>query len=88
MQSTWEEAYLFVDSRTSSALEKLGLPGDAEKLEELLEEKWKDLNTAVISADDDEERCRRAFVQILERAVGADLENNTDTVKAEIIRLA
>ena len=83
MQSTWKEAYPCVDSRTSSALEKLGLPGDAEKLKELVEEKWNDLNTETITSVDDEEKHRSAFVQILERAVGADLESNTSTVKAE-----
>ena len=88
VQSTWKEAYPFVDSKTSNALEKLGLPGDAKKLKELLDEKWKDLNTEVVTGNDDEEKRRRAFVRILERAVGADLEGNTDTVKAEIVQLA
>ncbi|KAL9112791.1 MAG: hypothetical protein Q9187_007726, partial [Circinaria calcarea] len=84
IQSRWKEAYPFVDLRTSGALGKLRLPSDAEKLREVLDEKWKDLDKEDIAGDNGEEKRRTAFIQILERAVGADLEGSTDNMKAEI----
>ena len=70
-----------MDQRTSAALEKLGLPADAEDLDELLTRSWKIFETGDIDGKDDDEKKRKTFVRILERAVGADLEGNTDALK-------
>lgn len=70
-----------MDQRTSAALEKLGLPADSEDLDAYLTESWKEFETGDIEGKDDEEKKRKAFVRILERAVGADLEGNTDALR-------
>ena len=84
IQSLWPAFYPFVDQRTSSALEKLGLPSEADKLKEFLEENWEKIDVSTVQAADEKVRKRKVFVRILERAVGADLEGNTDTVKAHV----
>ena len=81
----WPAYYPFVDQRTSSALEKLGLPGDAEGLRQLLEKQWDNLDAKNMEAIDDEEKKRKVFVRVLERAIGADLEGNTDIVRAKAV---
>lgn len=40
IQWVWEEWYPFFDERTLGVVEKLGLPGEAEGLRELMEEHW------------------------------------------------
>ncbi len=84
IQGIWPAFYPFVDSRTSSALEKLGLPGNAEELMELMEKELDSLDVKDVEAKDDEEKKRKVFVRILERAVGADLEGNAETVKSKL----
>ena len=79
----WPEIYPFVDGRTEGSLEKVGLPSDAEELRDLLKENWTELKEADLQGKDEEEKQRRAFVRILERAVGVDLEGNIDDVKNE-----
>ena len=88
IQAEWKEAYPFADQKTLGALKKLALPDSAEGLKKLLDENWKDLHTEDIVAEDDESKRRKAFVRILERAVGADLEGKIDKVKAEAGRSA
>ena len=83
IQGVWPEFYPFVDQRTLAAAEKLGLPGSADKLSKLLDEERGNLRMKDIKAKDEEERKRKAFVRILERAVGADLEGNIDSIKSE-----
>ena len=85
IQGVWPACYPFVDQKTSASLEKLGLPGDAEALEQLIDKHWDDLKAEDIEANDEEEKKRKAFVRLLERAVGADLERNIDEVKAQIV---
>ena len=85
IQGVWPACYPFVDQKTSASLEKLGLPGDAEGLEQLIDKHWDDLKVEDIEAKDQEEKKRKAFVRLLERAVGADLEGNIDDVKAQVI---
>ena len=85
IQGLWPTFYPFVDQKTSSALEKLGLPSEADELKEVLEENWEKIDVNTVEAADEEARKRKVFVRILERAVGADLEGNTDTVKAHIV---
>ncbi|KAK4698091.1 hypothetical protein P7C71_g57, partial [Lecanoromycetidae sp. Uapishka_2] len=81
MQGVWEEWYPFIDGRTLGAAEKLGMPGTAEGLKEFLEDNWGELEVKDIEAEGEEEKKRRAFVKILERAVGADLEGNIEDIK-------
>lgn len=83
IQGIWPAFYPFVDQRTAAALEKLGLPADAEDLDQFLTERWKEFEIRDIDAKDDDEQKRKAFVRVLERALGADLEGNTDTFKTK-----
>lgn len=82
VQWLWSEAFPFVDERTGEALGKLGLPGDAEELRGLVEENWSGLQkVGELAGEDEEERKKRkAFVVLLERVVGADLEGKVDEV--------
>ncbi|KAL8831666.1 MAG: hypothetical protein Q9191_000744 [Dirinaria sp. TL-2023a] len=83
IQGIWPAFYPFVDQRTAAALEKLGLPADAEDLDKLLTERWEEFEIRDIDAKDDDEKKRKAFVRVLERAIGADLEGNTDAFKTK-----
>ncbi|KAL2041475.1 hypothetical protein N7G274_005857 [Stereocaulon virgatum] len=83
VQGVWEEWYPFIDERTGRAVEELGLPGHAEELRKLVEEKWEELGVGDIEAQNEAEKKRKALVRILERAVGADLEGNVGALKAE-----
>lgn len=83
IQSVWLRAYPFVDQRTLAAVEKLGLPASAEKLRDLLDEKWEQFDVEDIEAKDEAEKRRKAYVRILERAIGADLEGNIDSIKSQ-----
>ena len=85
IQGVWPACYPFVDQKTSASLEKLGLPADAEGLEQLMAKHWEELNVENIEAIDEEEKKRKAFVRLLERAVGADLEGNVDDIKAQVV---
>ena len=83
IQGVWPKFYPFADQRTLAAAEKMGLPGSAEELRLILDENWEKLEVKDIEAEDGEAKKRKAFVRILERAVGADLEGNIDSIKAE-----
>ena len=83
IQGVWPKFFPFVDQKTLAALDKLGLPSSAEELRRLLDEKWELLEVKEIEAKDKAEKKRKAFVQILERAIGADLEGNIDSIKSE-----
>lgn len=83
IQSVWLRAYPLVDQRTLAAVEKLGLPASAEKLRDLLHEKWEQFDVEDIEAKDEAEKRRKAYVRILERAIGADLEGNIDSIKSQ-----
>lgn len=72
-----------MDPKTSSALEKLEMPGDADELREFMEKHLDGLDVKDVEAKDDEEKKRKVFVRVLERAVGADLEGNAETVKSK-----
>ena len=84
IQGIWSEFYPFIDERTSASLTKLGLPGSAAELKTLVEDNVEKLKLENIEAKDGDEKKRKAFVRILERAVGGDLEGNIDSIKAEI----
>ena len=84
IQGVWPSCYPFVDHKTASSLEKFGLPSEAGELQKLVEEHWSQLYVEDnIKADNEEEKKRKAFVRLLEHAVGADLENNVDGVTAQ-----
>ncbi|KAL8780945.1 MAG: hypothetical protein Q9194_000629 [Teloschistes cf. exilis] len=82
IQAVWPKPYPFADQRTLSGLQKLGLSGSAEELKKLVDDLWTDLDVKDLPGDEDEKK-RRVFVQLLERAVGVDLEGNADAVRAE-----
>ena len=82
MQCVWPKSYPFVDQRTLSSIEKLGLPNTAEDLKELLDENWNELKIEDIHGADDESK-RKAFVRILERSLGVDFEGHVDIVRSK-----
>ncbi|KAB2580827.1 hypothetical protein BFW01_g6695 [Lasiodiplodia theobromae] len=86
VQWLWEEVYPFVDGRTKGALEQLGLPGEAEELRQGLESRWDELGVKDIGLKGEEEKKRRAFVLVLERAVGASLEKKVQDVLREAVK--
>ena len=81
IQGLWGEWYPFGDERTLGALAKLGLPGDAVALKELVEGEWKSLDVPEEITGQSEERQRKVFVRILERAIGSELEGNLEDMK-------
>ncbi|KAI9832537.1 MAG: hypothetical protein M1819_004327 [Sarea resinae] len=93
VQAVWKEAYPFIDGRTAASVEKLGLPADAEGLKSMMEEFWDDIrkvNGVEVSSRvqdgekmHDDEAKRKAFVRVLETAVGSDLEGKIEDVKVE-----
>lgn len=82
VQWLWTVGYPFVDDRTAQALHKLGLPDDGEELAKAIDEHWGKLDTKHISGVDDDVKKKRAFVLILERATGADLESKSEELVA------
>ncbi len=89
VQGIWGEVFPFVDKRTGRALGGLGLPEGGEGLRKLVNENWGVLGDGEGEGEDGakgadlEERKRRAFVRILEGAVGAELEGKADVVLRE-----
>lgn len=82
VQWLWENGYPYVDDKTSLSLRKLGLSEEAEDLRKVMEQHWSKLGTKHIAGKDEAAKKRRAFVVILERAVGADLEGKVDDLIA------
>jgi hypothetical protein len=78
VQWLWEAGYPFVDSITWQALKQIGLPQDAEELKKVVEENWSKLETKKLAGDNEAAKKRRAFVVILERVTGANLEGKID----------
>ncbi|KAJ4987569.1 endonuclease iii-like protein [Stagonosporopsis vannaccii] len=86
IQWLWTEAFPFVDVRTQDSLGKLGLPKKADEVVALLKRHWPGVKFDDGAAGDEEEKKRRAFVLLLERSVGADLENRIDDVLTKAAR--
>lgn len=82
VQWLWENGYPYVDDKTSLSLRKLGLPEEAEDLRKAMEQQWSKLQTKGLAGEGEAAKKRRAFVIILERAVGADLEGKVDGLVA------
>lgn len=80
VQWLWPAAFPYIDARTRQSLKQVGLPQDAEELEAVLNEHWSKLDTKNLAGDDEAARKRRAFVVVLERAIGADLESKVDAL--------
>lgn len=80
VQWLWDSVYPYVDERTTQGLKKLGLPEEGDELQNLLEKHWGELETKHLAGDDEVVRKRRAFVVVLERATGSDLEGKLDAV--------
>ena len=85
IQGSWGEWYPFADGTTSYALKNLELPGDGQQLKALLDEDWDKLNTNDVIGDGEEKK-RRVFVRVLERAIGAQLEGRLDEMKAKAVK--
>jgi hypothetical protein len=82
IQWLWSEGYPYVDDRTQHSLLKLGLPTEGSELAKLIDENYQDLDTSNIVGKDEAEKKRRAFVTVLERAIGSDLEGKVDELLA------
>lgn len=80
IQWLWTSAYPNVDGRTADSLRVLGLPQDGQELVDLIKSHWKDVKSSDLAGKDEDERKRRAYVLILERATGAQLEHKIDAV--------
>nr|OQO26348.1 hypothetical protein B0A51_06435 [Rachicladosporium sp. CCFEE 5018] len=80
VQWQWPSAYPNVDGKTADSLRKLGLPQDPSDLVELIKANWKAIKKVELAGADEEQRKRRAYVMVLERAVGTDLEGNIEAV--------
>lgn len=87
-QWQWDETYPFVDIRTQTTLERLGLPKRAEGLAKMIEIRWRDLKFESSRNDFTvEQKRRRAFVILLERLVSAELEKKMSYVLEEASKL-
>ena len=80
VQWLWQAGYPYIDDRTGLSLRKLGLPEEADDLEKALDQQWSKLDKKNVFGRDDATKKRRAFVIVLERAIGADLEGKIDAV--------
>ena len=74
----WHRAFPFIDGKSQHALEELGLPSDAQELRQVIESHWSKLETKHLAGNDEAVQQRRAFVIVLERATGAQLEGKLD----------
>ncbi|KAI6861109.1 hypothetical protein KC343_g12901 [Hortaea werneckii] len=80
VQWQWDAGYPFVDGKSAQSLYKLGLPDEGEELHKLIEQHWEKLETKQLAGEDERAKKRRAFVIVLERATGADLEGKSEAV--------
>lgn len=78
VQWLWTSGFPYVDDRTQHSLQKLAFPTEGTDLFGLIEEHWSKLDAKHIAGKSVDEKKRRAFVTVLERAVGADLEGKID----------
>jgi hypothetical protein len=88
VQWLWTESFPFMDERTEDAAAALGLPDDAEELYDSVDAIWEELETECFEGKDEEERKRRAFVVLLERVIGAQLEKKITRVLQEAEKIA
>ena len=84
IQADWIRVHPFADEKSLGALEKLGLPNSAKGLRDLITENWATMKADDIKARDDYAKKIKVFVRILERALGAELEGNIESIKAQV----
>ncbi|KAI9731865.1 MAG: hypothetical protein M1818_007730 [Claussenomyces sp. TS43310] len=72
----WDAVFPYIDDKTRTALEKLGLPAEAPDLVRLIEDNSENLNVEGQGDGDDDDTTKRCFILILERALGISLEGN------------
>ncbi|KAF1914448.1 hypothetical protein BDU57DRAFT_453911, partial [Ampelomyces quisqualis] len=70
VQWQWDEAYPLIDARTQTALENLGLPQHAKRVQKIIEVRRKELGSEEDSEGNVDKQRNRAFVFLFERAVG------------------
>jgi hypothetical protein len=88
VQWQWDGAYASVDNRSQSVLGKFGLPRRAEGIAKMIEVRWGELRFEEANRKHGtEEKRRRAFVMLLERAIGADTEGRIEDVIEGATRL-
>jgi len=87
VQWLWPAAYPFIDSRSSNALQRIGLPSGEDDLQQVVESHCDQMDHAKLAGKDIDEKRRRAFVMVLERATGADLEGKVEQLKEAASKL-
>ena len=82
VQWLWPAAYPFIDDRSAKGLREMGLPDGEDDLRTFVEENWSDCqdDKYQLAGKDEDEKARRAFVIVLERATSATLEGKTDQI--------
>jgi hypothetical protein len=84
VQWQWDELYPFIDAQTQTVLQELGLSKRAEGLERMIEVRWGQVGFEDWSYEFSlEQRRKRAFVMVLERAIGVDLEGKIQEMVEE-----
>ena len=83
IQGAWDGFFPFTDDKTLQALEHLGFERPQDGPVDLLGQNWGQIEKASFRGDDAQKR-REAFVKVLERAVGAELEGNVDQIRQAI----
>ncbi|KAI9828755.1 MAG: hypothetical protein M1832_001860 [Thelocarpon impressellum] len=83
VQAAWPSTalYPFIDARTRVALEKIGLPAEPHALARAVNEVVDGSGKGDVKGFEREEGKKRAFVRVLERAVGAELEGNAEAAR-------
>ncbi|KAI6784145.1 uncharacterized protein J7T54_004691 [Emericellopsis cladophorae] len=87
VQWLWPAAYPFIDSRSSDALQRVGLPSGEDDLQQVIGSYWDGMDHAKLVGQDVDEKKRRALVVVLERATGADLEGKVEQLKEAAAKL-
>ncbi|KAG9255790.1 uncharacterized protein F5Z01DRAFT_680761 [Emericellopsis atlantica] len=87
VQWLWPAAYPFIDSRSSAALQRIGLPSGEDDLQQVIDSHLDQMDYAKLAGKDVDEKRRRAFVVVLERATGADLEGKVEQLKEAASKL-
>lgn len=82
VQWLWPAAYPFIDDKSARGLREMGLPDGEDGLRAFVESHWRDCQGEEyqLAGEDEEEKARRAFVYVLERATSASLEGKMDEV--------
>lgn len=74
----WHKAFPSIDGKSQHALTELGLPSDGKAPLQAIDRHWSKLETKHLAGTDQVVKKRRAFVIVLERATGAQLEGKLE----------